>query len=126
MTARTPLAEATGRVDLPPDAVRRALIEKFDDGYLKVEETNDRVAAQGGWWARREYALASDGRGTRVTLRVYNVATRARWAVPLVNRFFAGFRQRMRSELDETLASFAASARSANRVPAPASRLNDR
>ncbi|WP_199546409.1 hypothetical protein [Streptomyces sp. N35] len=98
------LAEATGEVELPADDVRRALVENFDDGYLKVDVTAGRVGVQGGWWYRGEYELTPHGSGTRVVLRVYNVAARGRWAVPLANRFFRGFAQQTRTGLDTLLA----------------------
>ncbi|WP_067819349.1 hypothetical protein [Actinomadura kijaniata] len=98
-----PLAEETGHVDRAPAEVRRALVAMFSDGYLRVEERDDLVAVQGGWWYRGEYHLAPEGDGTRITHRVLNVATRGRWAVPLANRFFVGFRERTREGFAGTL-----------------------
>jgi hypothetical protein len=103
MTKRKLLTEATGYADLPPEEVRRALVARFDDGYLKVDQAEGRVGVQGGWWYRGEYQLAPQGSGTRVTLRAYNVATRGRWAVPLANKLFAGFAQQTQARLDELL-----------------------
>ncbi|MDG4858606.1 hypothetical protein P8605_10655 [Streptomyces sp. T-3] len=108
MSKRTLLAEAIGHTNLPVPEVHRTLVAKFSDGYLTVDRTDTLVSAKGGWWALREYHLAPEGPGTRVTLRVFNVADRARWAVPLVNKFFMGFPQAMQGELDEMLRSLAA------------------
>ncbi|WP_202638773.1 hypothetical protein [Bailinhaonella thermotolerans] len=58
---------------------------------VEVDRAARTVAVQGGWWYRGEYALTAVPGGTRVSHRVRNVASRARWAVPLANRFFAGF-----------------------------------
>ncbi|RSN51821.1 hypothetical protein DMH12_21040 [Streptomyces sp. WAC 04229] len=111
MNNRKLLAEATGYVDLPPAQVRRALVAKFSDGYVAVDESDTHVGAQGSWWARREYALQPERRGTRVTLRVYNIASKARWAVPLVSKFFIGFPHAMQTELDTLLTGMPAPAR---------------
>ncbi len=48
MTRRRLLTEATGYADLLPEAVRRALVARFDDGYLKVDQAEGRVGVQGG------------------------------------------------------------------------------
>lgn len=61
---------------------------------LEVDRDRRTVACQGGWWYRGEYEVAGEpGGGARVTHRVYNVAERLRWGVPLANRFFIGFRR---------------------------------
>jgi hypothetical protein len=64
-------------------------------GY-DVQESPGRAvfAYQGGWWYRGETTVEPDPAGVRVTSRIYNVADRARWAVPLANRFFIGARAR--------------------------------
>lgn len=97
------LAEASGRTRLRPDEVERALVARYSNGYLTVDRAGSRVCFQGGWWYRGEYELAPEDGGTRVTLRAYNVADRARWAVPLANRFFIGYTERTRAGLAELL-----------------------
>lgn len=39
--------------------------------------------------------------GTRRVQRVFNVARRGAWAVPLANRFFAGFREQLQGRTDD-------------------------
>ncbi|MEU4829888.1 hypothetical protein [Streptosporangium sp. NPDC023615] len=63
----------------------------------------DTIAFQGGWWYRGEYTVAPHPRGTLLTHRVRNVATRWRWGVPLANRFFVGFRRDTRRGFAEAL-----------------------
>jgi hypothetical protein len=60
-----------------------------------VEESAGRTvfSHQGGWWYRGETTVEPDPLGVRITYRVFNVATRLRWAVPLANRFFSGARE---------------------------------
>ncbi|MBG0827030.1 hypothetical protein HS041_04535 [Planomonospora sp. ID67723] len=58
---------------------------------MTVDVTGRTFAVQGGWWYRGEYTVGPHPEGTLLTHRVYNAASRGRWAVPLANRFFAGF-----------------------------------
>jgi len=100
-----PLAEETGLVPgSVPDVLRR--LSASLEG-ARVEDSGPRpvLVVQGDWWYRAEYRLAPEDAGTRVTLRVFNAATRARWAVPLVNRFFVGFRSQVRDGFAATLRS---------------------
>nr|WP_246481455.1 hypothetical protein [Amycolatopsis umgeniensis] len=85
-------------------------------GILQAQQYNPRfemdpargfIAQQGGWWYRGEYTVVDDPAGARVTHRVYNVASRGRWAVPLANRFFAGFAVRVRESFDRMLGDVA-------------------
>ncbi|OUC99809.1 hypothetical protein CA984_01420 [Streptosporangium minutum] len=60
-------------------------------GYaMTVEVTGRTFAAQGGWWYRGEYAVEPHPEGALLTHRVFNVASRGRWAVSAANRFFIG------------------------------------
>ncbi|MEV5717925.1 hypothetical protein AB0L41_28890 [Amycolatopsis mediterranei] len=79
----------------PPAEVFERLWRKLRGGYqMKMEVDRERgfVAVQGGWWYRGEYRVTADPAGARVEHRVVNAASRARWGVPLANRFFIGFR----------------------------------
>ena len=38
------------------------------------------------WWYRGVYTVREDPRGSLVEYRVHNIATRGRWAVPLMQR----------------------------------------
>jgi hypothetical protein len=98
------LAEESGHVTaLVPDVRRRLL------ALLEGARTEGKVVVvQGGWWYRAEYHLMPEDGGTRVTLRVFNAATSARWAVPLANRFFVGFRQQVHDGFAATLRALGA------------------
>ncbi|GII84699.1 hypothetical protein Ssi03_26890 [Sphaerisporangium siamense] len=82
------------RVSLP-SLPSRAMTIEADDGF---------VAAQGGWWYRGEYRLEPHPEGSRLVHRVFNVARRGRWAVPMANRFFIGFEARGRTGMSGLLA----------------------
>ncbi|MEU7899768.1 hypothetical protein AB0B45_43835 [Nonomuraea sp. NPDC049152] len=75
------ITEESGVVEAPVAHVEREL-RKALGGEL---------AHQGGWWYRGEWSVAPHPRGSLVVHRVFNVADRLRWAVPLANRFFIGF-----------------------------------
>lgn len=79
------------------------------DGYtlnVILDRPNRTIATQGGWWYRGEYTITPDGPHTRLTHRVYNVAGRgSRWAVPLANRLFIGFRDQTRRSFADSVAS---------------------
>jgi hypothetical protein len=108
------LAEAAGVVARPPGEVferlRRALAGGSHPMRMDVDRERGFLAVQGGWWYRAEYRVTPDPAarncrcppvtwetgaaqpGARVELRVVNAASLGRWAVPLANRFFVGFR----------------------------------
>lgn len=70
---------------------------------IEVDPVSRTISLQGGWWYRGEYAFDPARRGTRVTHRVYNIATLGRWAVPLANRFFIGFSEAVEHGFDGAL-----------------------
>ncbi|MQA04748.1 MAG: hypothetical protein GEV07_19185 [Streptosporangiales bacterium] len=72
-------------------------------GTQTVELSADTLAIQGGWWYRGEWTVAVTGDGTQVTYRVYNVASKTRWLVPLANRFFFGFQEQQRQGFRDVL-----------------------
>jgi len=57
----------------------------------RVEAIDGGVAVQGDWWYRGEWTVAPHPEGALLVHRVYNVARRLRWGVPVANRFFIGF-----------------------------------
>ncbi|MEV6865629.1 hypothetical protein AB0M44_32095 [Streptosporangium subroseum] len=63
---------------------------------MTVEVVGQTFAMQGGWWYRGEYTVEPHPAGTLLTHRVFNVASRGRWGVPLANRFFIGFAKNSR------------------------------
>jgi hypothetical protein len=108
-----PLVEVSGVVRAPVAEVFDALTGLFrpeagNPGF-EADRARGLIVAQGGWWYRGEYHLSEDPAGTLVTHRVYNVASRGRWAVPLANRLFLGFRGRVRSNFALALSGLGAS-----------------
>ncbi|MBN6050379.1 hypothetical protein JYK22_00425, partial [Nonomuraea sp. RK-328] len=101
------ITEVSGVIEAPVGRVREALrkallpepvpdsdrftVEDAPGHRSTVEVTDRMIALQGGWWYRGEWTLTSHPDGTRLTHRVYNVATSLRWGVPLANRFFLGY-----------------------------------
>ncbi|MEA5366582.1 hypothetical protein VA596_44125 [Amycolatopsis sp., V23-08] len=93
------LAEAAGVVPRPPGEVfERLRVWLTSGGYpMRMDVDADRgfVAVQGGWWYRGEYRVTADPAGSRVEHRVVNAAEWGRWGVPLANRFFLGYREKV-------------------------------
>ncbi|MET7459124.1 hypothetical protein [Nonomuraea sp. NPDC005501] len=101
------ITEVSGVVEAPVERVRAVLARTLlpegapDSGRFTVEdipghtstaEVTDRmIALQGGWWYRGEWTFVAHLGGTRLTHRVYDVATSLRWGVRLANRFFIGY-----------------------------------
>jgi len=105
------MVEVVGGLEAPAGAVaelvRADLATATGGAYVPtVEVVGERTtyAVQGGWWYRGEYAIEPSGTGrTRFTHRVYNVAQWMRWAVPLANKGFVGFRETTRRGIEEQL-----------------------
>lgn len=56
------------------------------DGVTVEADTRTRsVAIQGSWWYRSETTVTPTPGGSLITLKIYNVAQRNRWAVPLAS-----------------------------------------
>ncbi|TQM80200.1 hypothetical protein FHX81_2528 [Saccharothrix saharensis] len=92
-----PLIELTAAVAASPEVVLAAVeaaIRAAGGGRIEVDRVRRTVAVQGGWWYRGEYEVEATAGGSRLTHRVRNVARRGRWAVPLANRLFVGYRAR--------------------------------
>ncbi|WP_432994011.1 hypothetical protein [Dactylosporangium sp. CA-233914] len=64
--------------------------------YVDVDHRDGTVGFQGHWWYRGEISAAESDAETLVTYRVYNIARRAAWAVPLANRLFIGYARGVR------------------------------
>jgi hypothetical protein len=100
------LAQATATIAAPVGSV----VALIDDGwvvgaflggdeardYVDIDHQPGTVGFQGHWWYRGEISAALDGGRTVLTYRVYNIAGRSAWAVPLANRFFIGYRATVR------------------------------
>ncbi|MBG0823930.1 hypothetical protein HS048_24740 [Planomonospora sp. ID91781] len=106
MRKEKPIAEVTGIVEAPPTAVfddlagallpggtrtGRFTVEDLPGHTSTVEVTGHTISVQGGWWYRGEWSVEPHPRGALLVHRVFNVAQRMRWGVPLANRFFVGF-----------------------------------
>lgn len=63
--------------------------------YLDVDHRDGVVGFQGHWWYRGELSASEVAGRTVVMYRVYNIAGRGAWAVPLANRMFVGYRRRV-------------------------------
>ncbi|MFG2071773.1 hypothetical protein [Nonomuraea maritima] len=107
------LVEVEGVVAAPVERVWRALRAARPEHVMTAEHT---VAYQGGWWYRGEWSVEPDVEGTRVVHRVYNVAQRLRWGVPVANRFFIGFAARTRESFAAALARIGAELGAPTRV----------
>jgi hypothetical protein len=86
------LVEVSADTPVPPDVVLAKVIAMLP-GATEVDRDRRFVALQGGWWYRGEYQVTPTPTGSTVVHRVRNVARRGRWAVPLANRMFIGFRE---------------------------------
>ncbi|NUR91770.1 MAG: hypothetical protein HOY71_47490 [Nonomuraea sp.] len=83
-------------IGAPVEQVWQALLSSGPTYPMTVEKSGHTVAYQGGWWYRGEWSVLAHPEGARLVHRVYNVARRGRWGVPLANRFFIGFDRRTR------------------------------
>ncbi|MBO3743149.1 hypothetical protein [Actinoplanes flavus] len=68
--------------------------------YVDVDHRPGIVGFQGHWWYRGEISAEPSPDGTTVTYRVYNIARRSAWAVPLANRLFIGYRRTVREAVN--------------------------
>lgn len=104
------MVELSATVPVAPDAVLAkvvAAITEAGGGRIEVDRERRTVAVQGGWWYRGEYQVDATADGARVTHRVRNVARRGRWAVPLANRLFIGFRAQTERNFADFVAGLA-------------------
>lgn len=107
---RKPMIELTDTVDASVDRVLDLLARRFggvvglDPARVEIDREHGRFAYQGGWWYRGEYEITEEAGRTRVTHRVFNVAGwGSKWAVPLANKFFIGFRTQTTAGFRELL-----------------------
>jgi hypothetical protein len=64
---------------------------------VEVDPGRHTLVVQGNWWYRGVYTVIERPHGCLIEYRVYNVATRAQWAVPVMQYRLPG---RMRRDLD--------------------------
>ncbi|GAA4258838.1 hypothetical protein [Dactylosporangium darangshiense] len=99
------LFEASAPVDAPLAAVLELvdgewvadamLVNTEARAYVDVDHRPGVVGMQGHWWYRGEISAGPDGDRAVLTYRVFNIARRAAWAVPMANRFFIGYRKKV-------------------------------
>jgi hypothetical protein len=70
---------------------------------VEVDQNRHTLAIQGHWWYRGVYTVREDPRGSLVEYRVYNIATRGRWAVPLMQRRLPHYMRRDLATLLQTI-----------------------
>ncbi|MBB2949055.1 hypothetical protein FB565_008860 [Actinoplanes lutulentus] len=97
------LFESSATVAAPVEAVRKLIDDGWVTGaFLGSDTARDHVDVdhqpgtagfQGHWWYRGEITASPAGPGTTLTYRVYNIAAKAAWAVPLANRLFIGYQK---------------------------------
>ena len=66
--------------------------------YVDVDYSPRTVGFQGHWWYRGEINVTSDP--TTLHYRVFNIARRGAWAVPLANRLFIGYAASVQAAVD--------------------------
>lgn len=69
--------------------------------YVDIDRAPGRFGIQGHWWYRGEWTVDESPDGVRIVYRVLNIARSHRWAVPLANRMFVGYRRAMQAGLDQ-------------------------
>lgn len=89
------------RAVIDSDWMLDALLPGDARSYVAVDRTPGTIGVQGHWWYRGEFSAIETPTGARLVQRVFNVARKGAWAVPLANRFFVGFRERMQRGTDE-------------------------
>jgi hypothetical protein len=100
------LFSASAPVDAPLADVRRLIDDGWvvdamlGDGearaYVDVDHRPGVAGLEGHWWYRGEISASTTGDRTVITYRVYNIARRGAWAVPLANRLFIGYHRTVR------------------------------
>jgi hypothetical protein len=68
--------------------------------YVDIDHRPGVVGFQGHWWYRGELTATPGPTGTVLTYRVFNIAGRSAWAVPLANRLFIGYKKTVQSGAD--------------------------
>ena len=89
-----PLAEVRPLVD--GEWVLDRLLGEAGRAYVDVDHRDGVVGFQGHWWYRGEISVSESGGRTVLTYRVFNIARRGAWAVPLANRLFIGYGRTVR------------------------------
>jgi hypothetical protein len=105
------LFEASAPVRAPVEAVKGvidgdwllgSLLSEEARSYVDVDRMPGTLRIQGHWWYRGEIsAEEAPGSGTRLVQRVFNIARRGAWAVPLANRLFIGYRPQLQHATEE-------------------------
>lgn len=67
--------------------------------YVDVDYSPRAVGFQGHWWYRGEISVTRNP--TTLHYRVFNIAGRSAWAVPLANRLFIGYAATVQHGVDD-------------------------
>ncbi|MEU4689258.1 hypothetical protein [Actinoplanes sp. NPDC023714] len=94
-TVRAPVERVRALID-DGWAVRAFLGEDEAASSVDVDHRPGVAGFQGHWWYRGEISASPAPAGTTLTYRVFNIAERGAWAVPLANRLFIGYRTKVR------------------------------
>jgi hypothetical protein len=86
---RAPLTQVQPLID--NEWVLSTMLTESSRAYVDIDHRDGAVGMQGHWWYRGEVSATESNSQTVVTYRVYNIARRAAWAVPLANRLFIGY-----------------------------------
>ena len=114
-----PIFEVSAGVHAPADAVRglfdndwilKTALGRMDgststteaiENYADIERTPGGFNMQGHWWYRGEWFIDDEASQTRLVHRVFNIANSYRWAVPLANKLFIGYRADLQQGIDQ-------------------------
>ncbi|MEU7617709.1 hypothetical protein AB0M91_28760 [Micromonospora rifamycinica] len=91
---RARLADVRRLIDT--DWVPDTVLGQAGRAYVDVDHRDGVVGFQGHWWYRGEISASAPGGHTVITCRVFNVARRGAWAVPLANKLFIGYDRTVR------------------------------
>jgi hypothetical protein len=72
-----------------------------DNNYIDVDQQPGVVGFQGHWWYRGEISAETVEGRTMLRYRVWNIAERGAWAVPLANKFFVGYQAKVQQSTQE-------------------------
>ncbi|MBF8185621.1 hypothetical protein ITP53_07695 [Nonomuraea sp. K274] len=97
------ITEVAGVIEASVEQVWAALLDDKPGYEMKTEIGEHTVAYQGGWWYRGEWSVTAHPEGALLVHRVFDVADRMTWGVPLANRLFIGFAKSTRESFADGL-----------------------
>ncbi|WP_426502066.1 hypothetical protein ACPPVO_30935 [Dactylosporangium sp. McL0621] len=85
--------------------VLESMLTPQSRAYVDVDHRPGVVGMQGHWWYRGEIAADPGPAGAALTYRVFNIAQRGAWAVPLANKLFIGYGKGVQQTADKLAAA---------------------